>query len=174
MVPWLVQFPQAREAPSHVRRGLRDLDPTSEVVYLGPRQWMVGRVRPNVLAYKQAVDMLDNADTMSVRASDTTSRRARVAFALLALQGFRPVEQYTLRDLDSRVVRDFQISQWKMLHIRDMELLDSLDEPEREARELAHRELTSYDRAKDAHRYITTSNFGPAVSSVLSSKGILR
>lgn len=163
----LVDFPQARECPSDVRRALRALDPTAEVVYLGPRQWVVGRVRPNREVRRIAERMLDDATrVLSTKAREASSRRRRVALAVLGLQGFRPVAEYALDDLDGRVVKEFAESQWRMHHTSDAELQHELDAESEQRRAAAHRELTSTERAREAHRTAFTSNFGYGVSSV--------
>lgn len=168
-VPWLVDFPQAREAPRHVREGLRRLDETAEVVYLGPRHWLVGRVRPNAHVRRIAERMLDDVrTTLSVRAEAAPSRRARVALALLGLQGFRPVAEYRVADLDGRVVREFQESQWRMHHTTDADVERGWDADAEATRAANHRELASLERAREAHRTAFTSNFGAAVASVRS------
>lgn len=161
MAPWLVAFPQAREAPVEIRRQLRALDPTAEVIYLGPRQWVVGRVRPNREVVRVATAMLDNtAGVLTTAARNSHSRRLRVALALLALQGFRPVQEYALNDLDGRVVADFERSRFLMLHQSDGERLAELEE------RTATSELGSLDLAKEAWQSAFTSRFGYGVSSI--------
>lgn len=163
----LVDFPQSRECPPDIRRGLRALDPTAEVVYLGPRHWIVGRVRPNQHVRKIAEGMLDDVTrVLSVRAQNTESRRKRVALACLALQGFRPVQEYRLNDLDGRVVKEFQESQWRMLHTSDNQLEREWDAEQEAIRERNRRELGDQYRAADAYKTAFTSNFGYGVSSV--------
>lgn len=164
---WLVEFPQARIAPSAIRQALRALDETAEVVYLGPRHWMVGRVRPNAEVRAIAEAMLRDASTvLGVRAANASSRRARVALALLGLQGFRPVAEYRTNDLDDRVVRDFQVSQWRMRHTSDDQLFREIDQPDEARKEAARAEMQDRHRAGDAYRTAFHSNFGYAVSSV--------
>lgn len=166
-VRWLVEVPQAREAPEHIRQGLRDLDPTAEVIYLGPMQWLVGKVRPNVHSRRIAVTLLDTFTSQlstGQRLSPRGQRRAR--FALLALQGFRPVEEYRMRDLDWRVVEDFRVSQWKMRHTNPDALLDDMERAEEARKAAARAEIADEYRAAEAHRFLTTSNFGYASPSV--------
>jgi len=166
-VRWLVDVAQAREAPEHIRRGLRDLDPTAEVIYLGPMRWLVGRVRPNVHTHRIATGLLDTFTSQlstGARLSPKGQRKAR--FALLALQGFRPVEEYRMRDLDWRVVEDFRVSQWRMQHEDPDALLDAMEADDAAERAARRAELADRDRAKDAQRFLSASNFGYASPTV--------
>lgn len=166
-VRWLVDVPQARTAPEHVRRGLRELDPTAEVIHLGAGRWIVGRVRPTVHARRTAERMLETFETALSNGAKMSPRgREKARFALLALQGFRPVAEYRLRDLDWRVVEDFRVSQWRMLHEDADRLLDAMEAEEEAQRAAARAELADEHRAREAHRFLTTSNFGYATPSV--------
>lgn len=106
---------------------------------------------------------------MGTKARTALRSVQRYRFALACLQGFRPVAQYDLRDLDSRVVEDFRVSQWKMLHHRG-DFLDQMERAEQDERTANHAKLGDVDAAKDVVNYVTQSHFGPAVPSVLSSK----
>lgn len=163
----LVQFPEARTVPTDILRELRELDPTCEVVYLGPRQWLVGRVRPNRAARRIAERMMESVtSTLSVSAANATARRARVALAMLGLQGFRPVAEYRLNDLDGRVVNEFRESQWRMQHTSDTELERAWDAEQEAKKAAADAERRDQHRAADAYRTAFTSNFGYGVSSI--------
>lgn len=168
MTPWLVDVSQVRTAPDDVRRGLRTLDETAEVIHLGGRSWCVGRVRPTRDSIRIATRMLATYWAMPERLRKSGRGLRRYRFALACLQGFRPVAQYDLRELDGRVVEDFRMSQWRMLNQRG-DLLDSWEQEE--AQEAAERkaQLGDIHRAKEAVDYIRTSNFGRATPSVQSS-----
>src|SRR5690348_15046385 len=116
MVPWLIDIPQTRTAPEEIRRRLRLMDSTAEVLYLGWSTWYVGKVRRNAETYRIACRMLSNYWAMSAAKRATPRGVRRYHFALACLQGFRPVAQYTLRDLDGRVVKDFAESRYHWLH----------------------------------------------------------
>lgn len=159
MTPWLVQFPQAREAPEDIRRQLRELDPTAEVVHLGPRRWLVGRVRPNAESRRIAERMLATYASLPVTDQikmSKVNRRHRVAVAELARQGFRPVQMYTTRDADARIVRDFQESQWRMQHLSENDLFRELDQVQEDEKAEARRQMEDVGAAKDAWRYAFT------------------
>lgn len=168
-VPWLVDIPQTRVAPDGIRRALRELDSTAEVIALSGRRWIVGRVRPTRDSIRIARTMLAQYWQMGQQARSSVRGVARYRFALACLQGFRPVAQYDLSDLDSRVVTDFRVSQWRMRH-QSGDLLDQWDREE--AQEALERRalLADEHRARETVNYVTRSNFGPAVSSVQSSK----
>lgn len=166
-VPTL-DLPQARTAPSHVVRGLRELDPTAVIVHLGGPTWVVGKVRPNSETRRQAIAMLDQWTTaVSEGARMSETGKMRVRFALLALQGFRPVERYRIQgEPDSRIVHDFAESRYRWLHETDAQLFAGFDEAQERKRAEARAEIADLDRAKDAYKYAFTSSFGAAVSSV--------
>jgi hypothetical protein len=157
--PWLVQFPQAREAPEDTRRALRALDPTAEVVYLGPRRWLVGRVRPNSESRTTAERMLATYASLPVTEQIRMSqakRRYRVALAELARQGLRPVEIYAGRDADSRLVESFRQGQWRMQHLTENELFRELDEQEDAEKAEAAKQMQDLGTAQDAWKYAFT------------------
>lgn len=165
MTPWLVQVPQLREAPEDIRRALRQLDPTAEVLYLGWGAWSVGRVRPTDQSVRIGQRMLRNYWAMGAQARASKRGVQRYRFADAAVQGFRPVQEYTQRELDDRVVKDFQQSQWRMQHQRG-DLLDEWERAEEQERQDRRAMLGDVDAAKDVVNYVRQTNFGYAVSSV--------
>lgn len=169
MTPWLIDIPQTRTAPEEIRRRLRLLDPTTEVLYLGWSTWYVGKVRPTQDTWRIAMRMLARYWAMPAKHRATPRGVRRYHFALACLQGFRPVAQYTLRDLDGRVVREFAESQYHWLHARG-DLLEDAWRADDEAREKNRDLFRDEYAAKDVLDYGRTSNFGYAVSSVRSSQ----
>lgn len=169
MTPWLVQFPQAREAPDAIRRALRALDPNVEVIHLFRDRWVVGFYRPNWKNYQHGARMVRNWSRLSERAKNTASAAIRYRLGLLRMAGFVPMQGglYRMTELDDRVVKDFADSQWYMLHAHDpLDQMDAMDaENERKRRALLQDEL----RAKNVLDYSRTSNFGRATPSVQSS-----
>jgi hypothetical protein len=159
--PWLVSFPQAREAPEDVRRQLRALDPTAEVIYLGPRRWLVGRVRPNsevrTIAERMLATYASLPVTEQIRMSQA-KRRYRVALAELARQGFRPVDVYTGRDADARLVHEFGQGQWRMQHVTENALFRELDEQEDAEKAEAAKQMQDVGTARDAWQYAFTTS----------------
>jgi len=109
--------------------------------------------------------MLATYWSMGAKARGTKRSIQRYRFALACAQGFRPVAEYTLGELDGRVVQDFQIGQYLMLHQRS-DLLDDLERAEADERAAHRLELASELRAKDTLNYVRQSNFGRAVESV--------
>lgn len=164
----MIDIPMTRVAPADVVRRLRELDSTVEVIYLGWGRWIVGKMRPTTHTFRIASRMLATYWHMPAPARATRRGVQRYHFALAALQGFRPVHEYTRRDLDGRIVKDFQESQWRMLHSRG----DLVSEWEKEeAADLEQRRALFRDelRAKEVVDYVHTSNFGRATPSVQSS-----
>lgn len=161
----MIYLSTTREAPSDVVRRLRELDPTADVIYLGWGRWNVGKVRPTSMSVAIAQRMLATYWAMSAKARNTRRGIQRYRFAEACAQGFRPVAEYTMKDLDGRVVKDFQESQYRMLNART-DLLDDWERAEQAEREARRLELIDENRARDTIRYVKTSNFGRAVESV--------
>lgn len=156
-------MPQAREAPPDVRRRLRELDATAEVIYLGRGRWMVGKVRPNEHVRARAVRMLDEFHN-NVSTGKRLSERGKekVRFALLALQGFRPVAEYTMPEPDGSVVQDFARSRWLWLHTSDNELWRQLEGDMDRPGEEARKAIGDEGLAREAINHAFKLNFGRA------------
>lgn len=164
----MLDIQATREAPSDVVRRLRELDPSVEVICLGWNRWIVGRMRPTRDTYRIATRMLATYWKMPAAARAAKRGVQRYRFALAALQGFRPVHEYTLSELDGRVVKDFQESQWRMNHSRS-DLVAEWEAAETAERERRRALLRDEHRAADVINYAKTSNFGRATPSVQSS-----
>lgn len=121
----LVDFPQARQAPESLIRRLREVDETAELVYLGPDTWALGTVRPNQVQRRAAQTILSNMLTAG------RAERSSVAYALLALQGFRQVALYRMREPDGRIAIDFQRRDWAWRHKAEATVHAALLESER-------------------------------------------
>lgn len=158
-----LDFPQARMAPESVMRGLEELDPTACVVHLGGSHWSVGKVRYSSVARGIAEQMLDNwTANVSAGARLSHQGKVRVRFAQLTMLGFRTVQQYRIKDVDSRIVRDFERSRWLWLHTSENEFwrrIDATDE-----RDAARAQISNPDLAKDAWRYAFTRSHMPSAS----------
>lgn len=165
MTPWLVELPQARTAPEDIRRRLRELDPTAEIVYLGFGRWSIGRVRPTNESVRIATRMIRTYWSMKDAARASRRGVQRYRFAEACRQGFRPVAEYTMREPDDRIVKEFQASQYRMLNQRT-DLLDEFEQVEAEARAERQKDLRDEGRARETLNYVKQSNFGRAVSSV--------
>jgi hypothetical protein len=91
----------------------------------------------------------------------------RYRFAQACQQGFRPVTEYRLWDLDGRVVEEFRVSQFQMNHAPADHDITAEYEAAAEADRVKNRaELGDIGRATDSLNYMKQSNFGYAVSSV--------
>lgn len=151
--------------PDDILRRLHELDPTATCIYLGWNRWYVGRIRPTQDSTRIAQRMLQTYWGMSAKARASRRGIQRYRFALACQQGFRPVAEYTLPDVDGRVVQDFQVSQYRMLTQRS-DLMDDLERATAEDRAAKRAELLDHDRARDLLDYHKQSNFGYAVSSI--------
>jgi hypothetical protein len=62
---------------------------------------------------------------MDARARSTRRSVARYRFSVACIQGFRPIAEYTLRELDSRVLNDFERSRWALNRATDQSVEES-------------------------------------------------
>jgi len=162
-VPWLVDVPQLRTAPEDIRRRLREIDPTVEVIYLGRGRWIVGKVRPNQHVRARAIRMLDEFHRNLQNKKKLSERgKEKVLFALLALQGFRPVADYTMPEPDGTVVKDFERSRFLWLHTSENELWRQLDGEMDRPGEEARKVLGDPSLAREALSRAFKLNFGRA------------
>lgn len=174
MIDSLVQFPALRTAPEHVVRGLREIDPTTELVYFGRGRWILGSVRPNVDVRAQAERILDRAYKLAAFAANnprfkvnpSNIRRllGRIDFAYLGTQGFRCIHEYRIQGApDLALVEDFRRADWMYHNTSDEEFERLLDAPKEKARAEARADLTDPARARDAWRYCNVLNTAPGI-----------
>lgn len=173
-------FPQLRRAPDHVLAGLRQVDPTADLVYVGWGKWLLGSVQHTTIDqwYKKtngqfstlrrdALNMLVNARRLlelweanpTFQANPGAFRRlmGRYDFALLATMGFRPISEYVLQgEPTSAIVDAFRRMDWLYRTTSDDELDRMLDAPKERQREEARAEFSDMGRATDAWRYLFT------------------
>jgi hypothetical protein len=135
----LVYHPSPRQCPPAVRRGLRAIDPTAELVYLRTGNWLLGSVRPTRIRQRKAIRVLDG---LSRHGADTTGmtdaeidllryqRYGTFMVAKLILQGFAPIKLYHTWDPDSSIVEDFRRRDWLYRHRADAEFAERQDEAE--------------------------------------------
>lgn len=163
----LPHFSHLRRPPEHVARGLRAVDPTAELVYLGYRRWLLVSVRPHSAHQAAASRILSNARRLlevwranpKFRANPGAFRRliGRHDFALLASMGARPIAEYFLQgEPTSAVVDDFRCRDWCYRHFSDNDVQRMLDAPHDDKLAESRADLTDVGRARDAWRYAFT------------------
>lgn len=96
--------PLGREAPPAILARLREVCPTTHLVYVGDGRWWLGRVWPSddprhAAKRREGVAMLDNMLALDpLRVGGASGRnRTRVLNALLRLHGFEWEREFTLR-----------------------------------------------------------------------------
>lgn len=149
-----------REAPEHLLRRLRVIDPTAELLYLGRGEWVLGvmtddpRVR---MAGKRLVQSCERV-AAKLRAKDIThDHRRRWRMGLARQLGFRLTAEYEIRgEPTAAIVRDQEAMDFlhRTLTMQGVTDLNDLDDVRRKAE--AHADLTDDHRARDAWRYMFT------------------
>lgn len=152
----LVDLPQAVTAPSWLLADLRAIDPSLDLIYMGQGKWLVGSVRPNSIRRQMATRMLDTAmSQLSVGARLTSRGIGRIRLALLAVQGFSPIAEYSGVP-SGRIVEDVRRKDWMYRHLSDNDVQRLLDAEQEERREDALASAADPGRATDAWRHWRT------------------
>ena len=137
-----VDFVTQREAPEHVVRRLRSVDPTAELLWWGPRAvevdvgngrpimlslpvWLLGTVKQNGYRRRVGAQLIESQEKLGPRGNRDTWRYARLLY-----QGFAPVTFYPFRDPTEAIARDFEKRNWLFLHRFNEECERALDESE--------------------------------------------
>lgn len=153
-------FPEARTVPSDVLRALREIDPDTEVLYLGPRRWMLGKVHAEPTEVRARQQRMGDArvklarDIRGKKVRDREWHR-RQWFARAMQQGFEGIHEWHDEELTSSHVERFRAARYLNENLR----ADALAEFDRQedARRLADlTDLTDPARATDAWRYAFT------------------
>lgn len=162
----LIGWVSSREAPVHVVRGLREIDPTAELVYLRRGLWLLGSVRWNRDAVRKAQNIWGRACHALVYAIARTKipnlkvdKRSllRLEFASLSMVGFRHIARYAFQgEPTNAIVEDFREMDFLYRHVSDNELFQALDDRAEARRMEARAELTDPARGRDAWRYAFT------------------
>lgn len=151
-----------REAPRDVLRGLRVIDPTAELIYLGAGRWLLGRVvssEPIRAAGERLAASCSRATKSRNTASRTLTREDydRHLMAQLRLRGFQPTTEYVVYgEPTGAIVRDQEVMDFLHRTLSD-DAIDALaDEDSTALKAAAHADLTDEARARAAWRYMFT------------------
>jgi hypothetical protein len=173
-----------------VLAGLREIDPEADLLYMGPRQWLLCTVRPsdmeerrtgeakgegypgrhvvarNMVLRWQAVNPLKGNFSKEIVERNSMMRFQKVRLGQLALLGLRTLHIYPVNDPTFAIVEDFRYSQWKFLHNSDQDLEEEIDAPQEAARANARKDLADSERASAAWRYAFTLQHNPTARDV--------
>jgi hypothetical protein len=184
--PYL-EHSQPRATPSDVLRGLREVDPTADLYYLGWKKWVLVSVRPHEDHRRAALRMILGAPESPAgparpglrallhlwetnpkhRANPGAFRQLmqKYELALLMAQGARPITEYVIQgEPTSAIVDDFRRMDWMYRNTTDDQLESMLDAPQEQARAAARADLRDEARARAAWRYMHTLNIAPGIS----------
>lgn len=151
-----------REAPRDVLRGLRVIDPTAELIYLGTGRWLLGRVVSSA-PIRAAGERLAASCTRATKTRNTASRTLtpedydRHLMAQLRLRGFQPTTEYRVcGEPTGAIVRDQEVMDFLYRTLSD-DAVDALADEDHIARKAqARADLTDEARARDAWRWMFT------------------
>lgn len=184
--PYL-EHSQPRATPEGVVRGLRQIDPTADLYYLGWKKWVLVSVRPHREHSAAARRMVLGAPATpqgparpglrqllrlwetnpKYRANPGAFRQLiqRYELALLMIQGARPITEYVIQgEPTGAIVDDFRRMDWMYRNTTDQRLQELLDEPYESGREGAREDIRDIARATAAWRYMHTLNIAPGIS----------
>lgn len=183
----LLQHSQPRTTPDHIVRGLRAVDPTADLYYLGWTKWVLVSVRANDEHRRAALRMILGSPATGTQPARPGLRRLlwlwetnpkyranpgafrqllqKYELALLMAQGARPITMYQIQgEPTSAIVDDFRRMDWMYRTTTDAQLEQLLDAPQAEARVASRAELRDPARARAAHHYLTSINITPGIS----------
>jgi hypothetical protein len=157
---------QARTAPDGVVRGLKEIDPTLDLLHSRDQRWILCRYAPDRIDREVAWDGLKNW-TASVRRSGRYDRtaHARIRQCRLALVGWRQIGVYVVRNDDfGFIVSDARASQWLRDHTSDNQLFQEIDAQAYEKRQAARAEIADRERGRAVYQYVKQLNVMPSAS----------
>lgn len=150
-------FPLVRTCPPDTLRRVREIDPRADVLYVRPREWWVGHVRPD------RARRVDASTTLASLFRIPQKRRGpswhtKVTVARAKALGFRPVLQHTHNDADGELVEDFRAA------VRQLgdDYLAQFDAEQAAEHAALERDLADPGRAREAHRYAFTQSHMPS------------
>lgn len=112
----LVDFPSPRSAPDDVMARLREVDPATELVYIGEGLWALGTVCYDVRRAKRAHRTLEAERKLP----EELRSPGRYLNAVLDRQGFRRIALFTEQEVrEGLVVDDWRARDWRLRHQAD-------------------------------------------------------
>lgn len=152
-------FPEARSVRPDVLRAFREIDPQIEVLHLGPRRWMLGRVHDGSEAGARQRRMGDARVKLARQFSGKRLRdrtwHERQWFARAMQQGFEGLHEWTADELTHEHVERFRACSYLQQNLRS-DALAQFDAEAEAKRAADEADLTDKHRAHDAHRYAFT------------------
>lgn len=113
-------IPTIRTAPPEVLAGLRAVDATVEMIYLGDGNWAVMRLRPlNDARLRIAHGLMAATVSQSIQTGGLPEREwyRRLRNFRMALMGYTHIAAWHFNgDPDQRCVRDLEWRAWKLRH----------------------------------------------------------
>lgn len=184
MLPSLLpNFPHLRRPPDHVVRGLRAVDPTADLVYVGWGRWILLSVRPNREHRASGERILANAGrllslwekTPKLRANPGAFRRLinRYDYGLMTAMGARPITEYKVQgEPTSAIVDDFRRMDYLFRTTSDQALDEALHADKEAARTASRADLTDPARHNAASTYLfsRSHDFGARVGQDLGPR----
>lgn len=149
-------FPLARSCPVGVLRRVREIEPTADVLYLGPRQWLVGPVKPDTRARGSQIPVLQNLFRIPPKKRSASWHR-RVTMARAKALGFRPALVHEHNDADGELVEDFRAATQQLRS----DFLAQMDAEEHAHKAMLEADLADPGRAREAWKYAFTRSHAP-------------
>jgi hypothetical protein len=152
-------FPEARRVPSALLRAFREIDPQADVLYLGPRRWMLGHVHQDGCEMQAKLQRMGDARVKLGREIRKVTRDRewyrRQWFARAMQQGFESIHEWTVDELTSWHVEAFRAASYLKQNLRTDALAD-YDRALEQQKQADLADLTDPARATDAWRYAFT------------------
>lgn len=161
-------FSHLRRAPDGILRGLREVRPNAELVYLGWKRWQLIEVSQNNARHGAAIRIGTSAKKLldlwesvpALRANPGAFRRliGRYDFATLAYDGARMVgEPYIVQgEPTTAIVDDYRQMDYHYRTLTDDDVDRLLNAPQEAKRAAARAQAGDMARANAAWRYLFT------------------
>ena len=111
-------IPRIRDADPALLAGLREVDPTTELIYLGGKRWSLMRLRPMTdERIRGAERLLEATLGHSLKANTEDERRwyMRLRQTRMHLMGYTVVSNWEFDgDPDQRVLQDYRYRAWRL------------------------------------------------------------
>ena len=169
-------------------RAFREIEPHAEVLYLGPRRWMLGRVHVEPTQKRAKLQRMgDNRvkiarefagkkiGAITAQANGAEKDAAlrhwhqRQWFAKAMQQGFEGLHEWHADEITHEHVERFRAASYINENVRNA-AMDQFDADAERQRAADEADLTDKHRAHDAHRYAFTRSHAVSASYGMNTK----
>jgi len=143
-------------------RGLREIDPKNDVLYLGPGKWLFGTVDRTAESERAAIPKLESLSRIPAKKRGAEWHR-RWWLAKAQLQGFRARSLFQWEP-GGWLVERVRHAHYDHQNTSDNEFFRQMDAVVEEQRRANAKDLADPGRAREAWKYTFTRSHAPGIS----------